>query len=145
MAKYSQGEYQIINTNKYVGKKAPFARSSWETRVMYEFDTNPAVIAWASEEISIPYINPFKGPNVRSLYIPDFLVQYIDANNQIRTELVEVKPFKESLMAEAKSTRDKYTVAVNMAKWQAANAFCKAQGMTFRILTEKDIFRGTKK
>jgi hypothetical protein len=32
-------------------------------------------------------------------------------------------------------------VAINHAKWQAAMAFCKQQGYTFRVITEDDLFR----
>jgi hypothetical protein len=33
-----------------------------------------------------------------------------------------------------------------MAKWQAANAWCKQQGMKFRVVTENEIFhKGNKR
>ena len=45
-------------------------------------------------------------------------------------------------MLESKaSTRDRAIVAVNYAKWAAAQAWCKRNGLTFRVITEDDIFR----
>ena len=69
-------------------------------------------------------------------YWPDFLVQY--NNNTI--EIVEIKPLKESLMSEAKSTYDRLMLARNAAKWQAADRLAKAIGARFRIVTERELF-----
>jgi hypothetical protein len=34
----------------------------------------------------------------------------------------------------------------NIAKWEAANAWCKQQGIRFRVVNEDDIFhKGTKR
>jgi len=50
------------------------------------------------------------------------------------------------VMEAASSARDKAAVALNMAKWQAAQKFCAAQGLRFRVVNETDIFhQGTKK
>ena len=59
MPKYANGFYQILNADKYVGKKVPHFRSSWEHSFMRFCDENPAVLQWASEAIHIPYQNPF--------------------------------------------------------------------------------------
>ena len=68
----------------------------------------------------------------------------MDANQKQHTELIEIKPAKEASMSAAKSLRDKYVVAVNMAKWAAADAFCRANGLKFRVVTEHDIFKNMK-
>jgi TnsA endonuclease N terminal len=143
MSKYASGKYQIKNPEKYMGKRVPNYRSSWEFTFMAFCDNNPAVLNWASESISIPYFNPVSGKN--TVYIPDFIVVYIDANQRQHTELVEIKPSKESTMESAKSYRDKLMVAMNMAKWAAADAWCKANNMRFRVVTEYDIFKNTKR
>jgi hypothetical protein len=101
-------------------------------------DQHPNVINWASESVSIPYINPLTGK--RSVYIPDFLIVYQDKHGRRRAELVEVKPAKEAIAENARSKRDKAALLINTAKWAAAMVFCKANGMTFRILTENDIY-----
>lgn len=138
MSKYSQGVYQVINEEKYVGKKRPFFRSSWEDVFCRFCDNNPAVLQWSSESIHIPYVNPFTGK--KTIYVPDFLVVYQDAKGKKHGEVIEIKPLKEVSMDTARSQRDKAAVALNHAKWTAARAWCKSQGLRFRIVTEYDIF-----
>ena len=101
-------------------------------------DNHPSVIQWASESIKIPYFNPVKGQ--QSIYVPDFLIVYIDKNGKKHSELIEVKPKKETTMESARSTRDKIAVAINIAKWQAASAWAKQQGLHFRLVTEQELF-----
>lgn len=138
MTKYSQGEFIPKNPNKYFGKANPFFRSAWELKVMTLLDQHPYVLNWASESVSIPYINPLTGK--RSAYIPDFLVVYKDKSNRQRAELIEVKPKKEAIAENAKSKRDKAALTVNTAKWAAAMAWCKKNGVIFRILTEDSLY-----
>ena len=143
MAKYAQGKYQIKNPAKYVGRKSPTYRSSWEFTFMSFCDNNPAVINWASEAITIPYFNPVKGK--QTIYVPDFLIVFVDANQKQHTELVEIKPSTEVTMESAKSYRDKLMVAINMAKWAAADNWARANNMRFRVVTEFDIFKNMKR
>ncbi len=142
MAKYASGKYTIKNPEKYMGKRAPTYRSSWEFTFCTFCDNNPAVVQWSSESITIPYYNPVSGKN--TVYVPDFLVVYRDKNEKQHTELVEIKPSKEATMEGARSYRDKLSVAVNMAKWAAADNWCKANGIRFRVITEYDIFKNQK-
>ena len=143
MGKYAQGKFQIQNPNKYIGKGDPTYRSSWEFAFMQFCDNNPAVVQWASEAIHVNYRNPFTGKN--TIYVPDFLIIYIDKNGKRHGEVIEVKPSKETTMEAAKTQRDKAAVALNMFKWEAARKFCAAQGLRFRIVNEQDIFHGSKK
>lgn len=143
MSKYAQGKYQIKNPEKYIGKKTPTYRSSWEFTFCSFCDNNPAVVNWASEAIQIPYYNPVSGKN--TIYVPDFLVVYVDKNQRKHTELVEIKPSKEVTMESAKSYRDKLMVAINMAKWAAADSWARANNIRFRVVTEYDIFKNVKR
>lgn len=143
MSKYATGKYKIRNPSKYMGNHLPTYRSSWEFTFCAFCDNNPAVIQWASEAITIPYRNPVTGKN--TIYVPDFLIVYVDANKKLHTELVEIKPMKEVTMETAKTLRDKYSVAINMAKWAAADAWCRANNMRFRVVTEYDIFKNYKR
>lgn len=143
MSKFATGKYTIKNVEKYVGKKNPTYRSSWEFTFMRFCDNNPAVVNWASEAIQIPYFNPVSGR--QTIYVPDFLVVYVDANKKQHTELVEIKPSRETTMESAKSYRDKLMVAINMAKWAAAQSWCKANNMRFRVVSEFDLFRNVKR
>ena len=141
MSKYAQGKYVIKNREKYVGRKDPTYRSSWEFSFMLFCDNNPSVLQWASEPFMVPYRNPFTGRN--TIYVPDFMITYVDRNQQKHAEVIEVKPTKEISMENARSTRDRAAVALNMAKWSAANEFCKQYGMRFRVVTEQDIYQNT--
>lgn len=138
MAKYSQGIFEVTNKKKYVGKNPPVYRSSWERRVFTWLDNNPSVISWASEAVRIPYRNPFTDKVTN--YIPDLLISYVDKNGKQHTEMVEIKPLKETVLERAKSKKDKMTLALNFAKWEAAKAWCRDKGIFFRVITENEIF-----
>lgn len=138
MSKYAQGKYQIQNPAKYVGNKTPTYRSGWEWTFMQFCDNNPSVIQWASEAVRINYRNPLTGKN--TIYVPDFLITYQDANGRQHAEIVEIKPKKETTLEGAKNIRDQASAILNMAKWSAARAWCQAHGLNFRVVTENDIF-----
>ena len=139
---YVQGEYKPINPGKYVGTYPIIFRSSWEHKVMVMFDTNPNISSWASESLKIPYQNPFTGKY--TVYVPDFVVTYVDAKGNQKAEIIEVKPAKETFLEQAKSQRAKAAVALNTFKWAAAQAFAKSHGMTFRVMNEGNIFNNPK-
>jgi hypothetical protein len=54
-----------------------------------------------SESIAIPYRNPITGKS--SQYIPDILMTYRTRGNQVRAELIEIKPRKQSVIEEKMS------------------------------------------
>jgi hypothetical protein len=143
MSKYAQQFYTIKNPEKYIGKRKPYYRSSWEFTFMSFCDNNPAVLNWASEAIQIPYFNPVSGK--QTIYVPDFIIVYVDSRQRKHTELIEIKPSKEATMESAKSYRDKLSVAINMAKWAAADTWAKANNLRFRVVTEHDIFKNYKR
>ena len=138
MAKYANGLYQITNADKYVGNKVPRFRSSWEHSFMRFCDTNPAVLQWASEAIRIPYRNPFTNKN--TVYVPDFMIMYVNKEGKKYGELIEIKPSTQTTLESARGARDQAAAVLNMHKWQAAQAWCNQNGLRFRILTEHDIF-----
>ena len=138
MPKWAQGFYQISNPAKYIGKGQPKYRSGWEHSFMRFCDTNEHVLQWASESINIPYRHPITGK--QTIYVPDFLVVYRTKDNLVKAEVVEIKPSGQSVITEKQNSRDRAVVAVNYAKWAACEAWCKKQGLTFRVITEKDMF-----
>lgn len=139
MSKYAQGKFQLQNPQKYVGNKTPTYRSSWEFTFMTFCDNNPAILQWASEAVHINYRNPLTGKN--TIYVPDFLMTYIDAGGKQHAEVVEVKPLKETSLQEAgKSPRAQAAAILNMAKWEAARQWCRAHNLKFRVITENDIY-----
>lgn len=143
MSKFAQGVFKPINSEKYVGKGVPRYRSGWELAFMQFCDNNKHILQWASESISIPYRHPFTGKMTN--YIPDFLVIYSDKHGRQRAELVEIKPKKQSIIESKASNRDRAVVAVNYAKWDAATKWCRRQGLSFRVITEDDLFRNGRK
>lgn len=139
MPKFAQGRFEMKNPAKYVGKKTPLARSSWEFIFMRMLDEHPGVENWASESIQIPYRDPLTGKS--TIYVPDFFVVYVDKNGGKHAEVVEVKPSNHTLReAVGKSQYNQAQYVKNMAKWEAANSWCKQQGIRFRVITENDIF-----
>ena len=144
MAKYAQGRFQPLNPQKYAGKLPITYRSSWELKFMTNLDEHPSILKWASESIRIPYINPMN-PDRVSEYVPDFMIQYIDANGRQFVELIEIKPASQTTLEGAgRSAGNQLAVAVNTAKWEAASAWCAQKGIRFRVLNESDIYHTNK-
>lgn len=144
MSRFAQGKYTVQHPEKYVGNKQPTYRSSWEFTFMRTCDTHPSIQKWASEAISIPYRCPITGR--QTVYIPDFFIQYIDKNSKMHVELIEVKPQNQTLREKVgKSKNNQIEYARNVAKWRAAQAWCKAQGIKFRVVNETDLFHTGKR
>ncbi len=144
MSRFAQGKYTVQNPEKYVGNKRPTYRSSWELTFMRTCDTHPSIQKWASEAITIPYRCPITGKN--TVYVPDFFIQYIDKNNKMHVELIEVKPQNQTLREKVgRNKNNQIEYARNIAKWRAAQAWCKAQGIKFRIVNETDLFHTGKR
>lgn len=144
MKKFAQGKFILKNPDKYIGNRTPTYRSSWEWAVMQFCDNNPSVQKWASEAVKIPYRDPLTGKY--TIYVPDFFVNYVDKNGKPHAEIWEVKPVNQTL--KEKVGRNKVNQAhyvKNMAKWEAARAWCGQQGLFFRIVSEKDIFYNGKR
>lgn len=131
-------KYFPTNKEKYIGDLDKIVcRSLWERSVCKFCDSNPNILLWSSEEIMVPYINPID-KKIKN-YIPDFLIKFkTDAGTE--TWMVEVKPKKQTVLKENASKNEKLTWAVNIAKWKAAEAYCKKNNFIFKILTEKELF-----
>ena len=144
MANFRQGIYEVKNKEKYAGKGKPRYRSGWEMTFMMFLDNNDNVLNWASEAIRIPYKHPLTGK--MTTYVPDFLVTYRGPQDTTICELIEIKPKNQSLIKSKMNANQRATVAVNHFKWEAAQRWCKANGLRFRVITESDIFyQGGKK
>jgi hypothetical protein len=142
--KWAQGFYKIRHPEKYIGTNRPRFRSSWEHTFMKFCDEHPSVIKWASEPMRIPYINP--ATSKKTTYVPDFLIIYENKNKEQICELIEIKPSNQTpFWLKKKSTANKIHTIINEAKWKAATAWANANNIKFRILTEHDLFKKTKK
>jgi hypothetical protein len=139
--KFAQGIFTPKNPEKYVGSKLPYCRSSWETTFCMFCDNNPAVQQWSSEPVKIPYRDPLTGK--QTVYVPDFLISYIDRNQTKHVEMVEIKPANQMIKERVgKNPYNQAQFVKNQAKWAAATQFCKQQGIKFRVINEHDLFVG---
>lgn len=134
-----RGRFIPKNPEKYVGNPNQILfRSSWERSFMIWLDTNNAISRWASEELAIPYVSPLDNRVHR--YFPDFIILYQDITGMVKKEIIEIKPYKESIVTKNMSDRDKKALIVNEAKWKAAAEFAERNNSTFRVLTERSLF-----
>lgn len=140
---FSQGIYEVVNRDKYIGGNFPKYRSGWELAFMRMCDEHPNILKWASENVKIPYRHPFTG-KYRN-YIPDFMIQYVDKNNKMHVELIEIKPSDQTTMESATTVRQKEQVAINAEKWRAAHEWCKRKGIRFKVINEQQIFNNQKR
>ena len=145
MPKTLHGKYRPRNPDKYKGNVMLIEhRSSWEREFMKWLDTNPDVLQWSSEEKAIWYYDPVAKKKRR--YFPDFIVKYRKGNGITYEEVIEIKPWrqvqgpptnpKRRTQAWMKSVM---TYMTNQAKWKAAMTWAEDRGMSFRLLTEKDV------
>ena len=138
-----KGWFTPKNPNKYKGNPGRIVyRSSWELRVMKNFDENPSVIWWASEELFVKYVSPIDKRVHR--YFPDFIVRVKKKDGKEATMMLEVKPEKQTKPpTQSRKTRkmlvEAATYAINQEKWKAAELFCLEHGWQFKILTEKEL------
>jgi hypothetical protein len=106
-------------------------------------DENKSVIQWSSEEIAIPYRSPIDNRYHR--YFPDFYVKAVDKDGNIREQLLEVKPKKETREpTKRKRVTKQYITEVttwgkNQAKWKAAEEYCLDRGWQFKLITETEL------
>lgn len=141
---FHKRKFTPINPQKYRGDYSNIImRSSWETRFAIWCDRNPSIVSWNSEETIVPYLCPTDGRIHR--YFIDFRIQVKTINGDIKTYLVEIKPYKQTIPPEKPSRRTRRfltetaTYVKNMAKWDAADKYAKDRGWEFIVLTEKHL------
>jgi hypothetical protein len=141
MFKTYKGKFVPKNPTKYMGDPNNIVyRSSWELKMFTRLDQDPNITKWASEEFSIPYLNPVDSKLHR--YFPDVYAENIRGDKFV----IEIKPDKETRPPATKSRQTpKYinevtTYVKNQAKWDAAKRFCEERGWQFQIVTEHHLF-----
>lgn len=141
---YKQGIFEPTNKEKYKGKKTCIFRSSWELQYMRFCDLNENVIVWGSETIKISYYSPVD--KRQHTYFPDFIVQVKKTDGTLKTQIIEIKPYRQTKPPKISKNRnvktmlaESATYSVNQAKWSAARQFCAERGWEFVILTEKNL------
>lgn len=143
--KFIQGRFKPKHPEKYLGDVNNIIfRSSWELKFNTFLDSNPNILKWGSEVIAIPYIKP-TDQKIHTYYV-DYIISYKTQDGDIKTELIEIKPAKQT--KPPRKTKninsriyESITFAINQAKWAAAEQYAKKRGWIFRIITEEQLFR----
>ncbi len=105
-------------------------------------DTNPNVLTWANEPITVPYRSPKDGKMHR--YFPDFIIEYVKTDGSVQKLVIEIKPEKQMRPGTSKNRKTKAAqdsvYLVNKAKWNAAQRACDLNGYDFQVLSENQLF-----
>lgn len=102
--------------NSRKNSKKLYFRSGLECEFYKILESKSDVVRYTAEPLEINYF--YEGASHR--YIPDIFVEYNDG----KKELWEIKPKSQTKMPK------------NVAKWQAANEYCKKRNWNFIVLTE---------
>ena len=79
-----------------------------------------------------------KNPTV---YVPDFFIQYKDKNGKHKVELIEIKPSTQAMRESlGKNKQNPKPYVLNMAKWEVQESMQSPKGISFRVITEKELF-----
>lgn len=111
VTKFKQGNFYSEKNHCNI-----FFRSGLELKFIKHLEKNPKVRKYKAESLQIEY--SFNGGTHN--YIPDILIEYTDG----KIELWEIKP-------KSQTKWDK-----NIAKWKAANVYCKKRNWEFIVMTE---------
>jgi hypothetical protein len=141
---FHKRKFVPVFAEKYSGDPTNIImRSSWETRFASWCDKNPSVVKWKSEETIVPYRCPTDNRIHR--YFVDFHIQVKTKDSGLKTFLVEVKPYKQTLPPEYPGKRtqryliESMTYIKNQAKWKAAGEYARDRGWEFKIVTEHEL------
>lgn len=134
-SRYSQGYVNPKSCKKLIDTSKPIIyRSSYEKRFMVWLEGCKRVAKWGSECICIPYL--FVDGKMHKYY-PDYYVEFEDGTRM----LVEIKPYNQTHPPVNENAWAAKEWARNSCKWKAAQEFCEAKGLQFKILTENTINR----
>jgi len=146
--KYKNGVYNLINPKKYLGDPSLiWFRSGWEYKLYYYMDTEPRVLKWNVEGITIPYQMEEKGRWSTHSYHPDCYGEILGNDGVVRKVAIEIKPKNETeppimpkkITAKSLETHEYRlrTYLKNINKWKAAKEYCNKRGVEFFLLTEE--------
>jgi hypothetical protein len=144
-----QGYYVPVNPQKYVGDSSKIIyRSGWEKKFATFCDLNEKVLAWSSETIQVPYVNPVE--NSVKTYNLDFYLKIRKDDGTLVEYIAEVKPAKKLVKPELSGKINEKRMnahveqtkeyLVNMYKFDAAKKWAEDRGWQFIIITENFLF-----
>lgn len=141
-SRFHQGTYRPTNQQKFIGTECVF-RSGLELKFFRFCDSNPNVVKWGSECVTVSYYDKVQCKN-RLYYIDNYVV--IKEGDKLVKYLVEVKPSKQTQPPNPKSKKKKASLLfeqaqylTNTCKWDAAKEFATKIGAKFIIITEKEL------
>lgn len=141
---YQQGIFKPMHPEKYSGDVNNIIfRSSWERKFLGWCDRNPSVVMYSSEELIIPYFCRLDEKMHR--YFVDFVVKFRTSDGNLKTVIIEIKPYKETIEPVRGRKREETwrqeveTWIKNQDKWVAAEAFAKKNNLEFIIMTENEL------
>lgn len=139
-----KGRFKPLNPQKYKGDvRNIIYRSGLERKFFNYLDKHRSVLAWSSEEVIVGYRSPVDGKQHR--YFVDVWLKVQQEDGTSKEILVEIKPAdqcKPPKVQQRKTRRyleEVSTWGINQAKWEAATEFASRRGMTFTLLTERDL------
>ena len=118
-------------------------KSSLELKCLRYCDMNMHIKCFGLEPFCIPYLSPKDGKIHR--YFIDFFIEFsngqkflveVKSSGETREPKMPAKKTEKALLNYQKALQ---TFAVNKSKWESAKSFCKEKGLTFIILTEKEL------
>ena len=143
-----QGTFIPDHPEKCINKTAIKFRSSYEKRFLSYLDSSPSVIKYGFEVLKLPYI--FEIDSKQHLYIVDFYIEVKNKDGEFKKYLVELKPKHQTeapVMPKRKTAKSmkNFLYAAreyikNKNKWSAAESYCKANGLQWKILNETNLF-----
>ena len=114
--------------------------------MFFFLDHNKNVIKWGYEVLRIPYKHALDKNNKYHDYVTDFYLELLDRNGKLQKYIVEIKPKKQLVRPNPPKNRNRKAVKRylfemsmyirNKCKWKYAEAFCKRNGLIFKVLTE---------
>lgn len=141
---FHKRKFTPTNPQKYSGDPTNIImRSSWETKFANWCDVNPSIISWVSEETIIPY--RCGTDNKIHRYFVDFKIQVKETTGKIKTYLVEIKPYKQTIppvypgRQTQRYLQESFAYIKNQSKWEAATQYAKERGWEFIKLTEHNL------
>ena len=144
--KYVQNYFRPINPQKYVGDVNDIVyRSSYELKAFHWCDRTPEILEWSSETIIIKYFDPTTNKIRR--YFPDLYIKIRDKTGVVKRYIIEIKPKRQTEPPKPSARKksktylnEMATYQKNLAKWTAAENFCKENGLEFIKITENELF-----
>ena len=133
------GTYSPRNPSKFLGKYKPIYKSALELKFMRYCDTNPKIIKWNYEGLSIKYLDKSQKPEKVRNYHIDFVI-YVNSPTGIKKIWVEVKQSSEVKKPINESdVRSLQTWIKNQCKWKQAVTTAAKNNAQFKIITEEQL------